>query len=512
MVNIPAPPMTAISTPASSTRDRTVAMTALAIGIFAFVLVFRSEIASAFEVWNNSDAYSHCFLVLPVAAYLAWERRRSVAAAELSPAPWIALLAIPVAGAWFMAERIGIMEGRQLMAMTLFQIMVASILGLRTWRALSVPLLYLFFLVPFGEFLVPPLQNLVVHFTKLGLDLLGVQNFSDGVVIEIPEGTFIVHQACSGLRFLIASAAFGVLCACLLFRSGLRRFLFISFSIFAAIIGNCLRVLGTILIAHFIGNTQAVETSHVLWGWLFYLIIGLVVILVGLPFRQEVYPIIPAFPARHSRRLAAGAILGLSLMLIIAIVPRAFANYLDHVDTGSADVTGMDRLSLSGCAIAPMPAKALIPWGDGGIRADSSMAYRCGEDVFVLTLRRYPARIGARALFSTLKTAVEPPGGDIILQSGDIVGPGSLIWRVTNVNTDTGYGAIATALWLDGHPSGGGILARFVQAFNSFRRRAVSPVVAVVTYSGRPNLDDAQRGINRFLSKTAPLAGLVSSP
>src|SRR5439155_2478369 len=97
-----------------------------------------------------------------------------------------------------------------------------SILGLRTWRVLAVPLLYLFFLVPFGEFLVPPLQSLAVHFTKLGLAILGVQNFSDGVVIEIPEGTFIVHQTCSGLRFMFASAAFGVLGPFLMFRSGVR--------------------------------------------------------------------------------------------------------------------------------------------------------------------------------------------------------------------------------------------------------------------------------------------------
>src|SRR5262249_8207182 len=159
-------------------------------------------------------------------------------------------------------------------------------------------------------------------------------------------------------------------------------------------------------------------------------------------------------------------------------------NYLDQVDTETADTIGIDGLRLPGCVIAPLPTRALLPWADRSIRAGSSVAFRCEEDVFVLTVRRYPPRIGARALFLSLKAAVEPVGGDLILQTGDIPGPGQLIWRVTNVNTETGYGAIATALWLNGHPSGGGILARFNQALNSFRRSAVSPVIAIVTVSG----------------------------
>ena len=155
------------------------------------------------------------------------------------------------------------------------------------WRRFAAPLLYLFFLVPFGEFLIPPLQSLAVRFTTVGLSLLGIPNFADGIVIEIPEGTFLVHQACSGLRFLIASAAFSVFFACLIYTSPLRRALFIAAAFVVAVIANDFRVLGIIVIAHFIGNAQAIETGHVLWGWLFYVIVGSVLVLMGLAFRQE---------------------------------------------------------------------------------------------------------------------------------------------------------------------------------------------------------------------------------
>ena len=58
----------------------------------------------------------------------------------------------------------------------------------------------------------------------------------DGYTIEIPEGTFYVAEACAGLRFLIASIAFGCLYALLMYRSPVRRTAFIVISIVVPII------------------------------------------------------------------------------------------------------------------------------------------------------------------------------------------------------------------------------------------------------------------------------------
>src|SRR5271170_1136695 len=107
MVNTPSPPATAVTDLVSPRRDWAVAALALALGLCAFGFIFRSEIATAVYVWSDSYAYNHCFLILPVAAYLVWDRRQAVAATVPRPAPWIALLAIPAAAAWFAADRLG---------------------------------------------------------------------------------------------------------------------------------------------------------------------------------------------------------------------------------------------------------------------------------------------------------------------------------------------------------------------------------------------------------------------
>jgi exosortase len=73
------------------------------------------------------------------------------------------------------------------------------------------PLLYLFFLVPSGEFLVPKLQEFTASLAIGGLQIVGVPVYSDGIFIQIPEGAFVVAEACAGLRFLVASIAYGAI-------------------------------------------------------------------------------------------------------------------------------------------------------------------------------------------------------------------------------------------------------------------------------------------------------------
>jgi exosortase len=168
---------------ARSRSRETVAVLLLGLGVLA--LLFHAEIAAAISVWLGSTAYNHWFVVLPLAAFLAWERRGRLAGMPVQPAPWAALAALPLTAVWLAAERLGIMEGRQLAAIGMLELLFLAVLGWRMWRAMAAPLLYFVFLVPFGEFLVPALQRFTWRFAVAGLDLLGIPNFASGDTIEI---------------------------------------------------------------------------------------------------------------------------------------------------------------------------------------------------------------------------------------------------------------------------------------------------------------------------------------
>src|SRR3546814_1249470 len=48
---------------------------AAALALLALVGVFWDTAATAVDVWISSKTYNHCFLIVPIVAYLLWDRR-----------------------------------------------------------------------------------------------------------------------------------------------------------------------------------------------------------------------------------------------------------------------------------------------------------------------------------------------------------------------------------------------------------------------------------------------------
>ena len=103
-------------------------------------------------------------------------------------------------------------------------------------------------------------------------------------MISIPEGDFIIAEACAGLRFLIASIAFGAFFAVMVYRSWWRRLAFLALSMIVPIIANGIRAWGILYIAHLTNDVVAVEADHVVYGWGFFSAIILLLIVIGTRF------------------------------------------------------------------------------------------------------------------------------------------------------------------------------------------------------------------------------------
>jgi exosortase A len=294
----------------------------LALGAVAFGLAFHTEVVRAVQVWDESTAYNHCFLILPISAYLIWERRTVLAASTPQPNGWLLLAMIPVGLVWLFAAEAEILEGRQLAAMTLFQIFIATGLGLKVWRISAFAILYLYFLVPSGAFLTGPMQNFAAHFAVKGVELLGIPVYSNGLDIEVPGARFTVAEACAGLRFLIASVALGTLYGYTMYRSWQRRAAFILVSIMVPIIANGLRVMGIVVYGYILGNAEAAIADHLIYGWVFFSIVSIILILLGLPFRQDVpvFVVPPMEPAsRRGQPARMAAVAGLSVVFVVLL-------------------------------------------------------------------------------------------------------------------------------------------------------------------------------------------------
>lgn len=246
----------------------------------AWALLFAVTFAEWAEMahqWWNIDTYSHILLIPPIIAWLTWLRRAELA--RVSPQGWWpgALWLVSGLGLWTVGRALDINLIAQTGTVTAFQGAVIAILGLRASLLLAFPLFYSFFLVPFGDEIIPQLQAITAHITTWLTIASGIDTVSDGIYIDTPAGLFIVAEACSGVKFLIAMVALGVLVAHTCFTSWRSRALLMLACIVVPIIANGIRAWATIFIAQYIGAEAAGSFDHVVYGWFFF---GIVIAMV----------------------------------------------------------------------------------------------------------------------------------------------------------------------------------------------------------------------------------------
>src|SRR4051794_9009171 len=360
-----------------------------------FGIAFQYEIGGAVRVWNQSTAYNHCYLVLPLAGALLWMRRDVLARLRPAPSWWPLVLLPAVSALWLAAALLDVLEAQQLSVVLLFEILMLAVLGWQIFRALLAPLLFLFFLVSFGAFLVPVLQTFTAKFSVLGLQLLGIPVFADGYIIQIPEGTFEVAEACAGLRFLIASIVFGCFFATIVYRSRWRRFVFIALSIIVPIVANGFRALGLVLLGHIMGNAASAMADHILYGWLFFTIVTLLLIAIGICFRDDVRPGLPrTIPASTpAPRSHLGPVMATGLLL--ALAGPAYLYWVERAS--AAPIAAADGVAVPATDSAWVRERVTpgdwVPTVTGAERG-STVTYRSGSATVTefVALYRLPSR------------------------------------------------------------------------------------------------------------------------
>ncbi|WP_372623265.1 exosortase A [Falsiroseomonas sp.] len=456
------PPDQALPVTPAAPSGWPLALALLGAGLLGLGVLFFEEGAAAVRVWENSETYNHCWLVLPIAAWLAWTRRDRLAGLPPQPNPAFALLALPIGLAWLAAERLGIMEGRQLTVVALLPVLVLSVLGWRVARAMAAPLAYLFFLVPFGAFTTPMLQTITARMVDLGLDVVGIPHYVDELIIETPAGTFLVAEACAGLRFLIAAIAFGALYALVMFRSPGRRLAVMALAVVVPIFANGLRALGIVVLGSYLGSAEAAAADHILYGWIFFSIVMLLLILAGLPFRED--GPVAAQPAAAPRAWPAPSPVALAVTAIVA--------------TGLAAAAPVVALSLNQAgARAPQRSAVALAAVEGCAPAPGEAMLRCGDYTLAAEAVVFPAQATWRLVAAEMGRL---SGGDQDIQF-TVRAPGAA-WRARQLR---GSGeTVAMATFLNGQPTGSGIRARIEQAWNSLGGGRGRPVM--VTIALRP--------------------------
>lgn len=250
------------------------------------ILVTWETTLSMVGLWLTTDTYMHGILVLPLALILACRiANESTNLRDVgtdTPSWWSAGLVI---SAWLLI----CLAGKFAMANIVQQFAVFSLFPLLTYlsggwglvKRYAVPLSLLFFAVPFGDFMVPHLQSITADMSVWMLLNSGVSVVHNGWYISIPAADFRVAEACSGINFLISTFTLSVFYAFLYLQGAARRILFMVLGALVPLIANGVRVYLIIMIAHW-GNVEAATGfDHLVYGWVFFVLVLIMLFIIG---------------------------------------------------------------------------------------------------------------------------------------------------------------------------------------------------------------------------------------
>ena len=260
----------------------------LALMIMVLCVAQFETLASMVDIWWHTTTYNHGFLVAPVSVYLVWRRREEVA--RLTPVPALGALA-PLAGfaaVWFAGEIAGVNLLRHVGFVGALMALVPLCLGWDFARRFRFPILFLAFMVPFGDFAIPALQELTADVSVWMLQLSGLSVYREGLMIELSSGLWEVAEACAGIRFLIANIFVAFVFAYLSYDKMWKWALFLTLAVAIPVIANCFRAYGIMMLAHMTDNALAVGVDHLVYGWVFFSLVMLLMLWVGGRFADRV--------------------------------------------------------------------------------------------------------------------------------------------------------------------------------------------------------------------------------
>jgi exosortase len=254
------PRMTAVVSSRRFAIGSAAGTSALAIAIFAPILYYMVL------HWRDQADYSHGFLIPPLAAYFAWERRKQLRRTPIEPS-WWGVLPLALGALALMVGRLGVelMAMRTGFVLTFIGLQVL-LLGLPICRVLAFPLLFLFLMVPLPQSLVNviafPLQLLAADMAVGWLQAAGLPVLREGNIIHLPEGQLFVAAACSGLRSLMALGTLGVVFAYFFRKTWWERALLVASTLPIAVLVNAFRVWLTSYLTLRFGEEMASGVIH----------------------------------------------------------------------------------------------------------------------------------------------------------------------------------------------------------------------------------------------------------
>lgn len=258
------------------------------------LLLYVPVLGQLASVWWNDPDYSHGLWIPLIFGYLVWMKKDQLSQIVAAPNPWGAALFAAAIVLLFAGQAVYITgwgTGGLFVKGVSFIIacsgLVLLVLGWGFLKALILPLIYLFLMLPLPgvlyDAITQPLQTYASKTATVVLYLLKIPVLREGNILIFPGMRLGVEEACSGIRSLFSLLTVGGAFVLLFMvqRQGWQRLLFFLSAVPIAVVTNALRVTVTGVMAYHIGLAAAEGFFHEFSGGAIFIFAS---ILLGIEF------------------------------------------------------------------------------------------------------------------------------------------------------------------------------------------------------------------------------------
>ncbi len=248
------------------------ALFACVLGILG--LVFFDGLAYMVKQWEREE-YSHGYILPFVALYFMWQKA-SVLATIRSQTSWLSVLIVAFGlFVYLVGELSTLFTVIQYGFLITLSGLLVAVLGGKGSRAIFVPFLILFFMVPLPNFLYNNLSaSLQLISSELGVFVIrafGISVFLEGNVIDLGDYKLQVVEACSGLRYLFPLAALGFIAAYVYKGAFWKKALIVLSTLPITVLMNSFRIGVIGVLVDNWGQSMAEGFLHDFEGWVVFM-------------------------------------------------------------------------------------------------------------------------------------------------------------------------------------------------------------------------------------------------
>lgn len=474
---------------------------------------YRDTAWAMVDIWSRSGTFAHGFLIAPISIWLVWRKRELLRTMPLEPSILGLLAGLLSGGVWLTAELARVDALAQFALVGMLISVVWTLAGTAVVKALAFPLGFLFFCVPFGEFLFPAMMEATARFTVAAIRLSGVPVYTEGLSLVIPSGHWQVVEECSGVRYLIASVVVGSLYAYLNYHSLSRRVVFVALAVVVPVLANWLRAYGIVMLGHLSNNRLATGVDHLVYGWVFFGVVVLSLFWIGARWGEDTARPEPGQQTSIAKSRAAPSlgVWSVGLVLVLALLPL-WTTVLQRLEArgGPEAALILDAPTPAAGWMAADSAR-LPPWSPDyhGMAAEARSAWTRDGAMVGLYVGYYRNQTQDRELINSENKIIrsKDPAWTLSSQGGRLapLPSGDATVQVTEILGTGGRLRVWHWYWIGGRLTGNVYVAKALTALTKLtQQKDDSAVVMVFTGMTELGRADADARLEAFAREMGP--------